>query len=58
MAPCRKNLYDNKTLNKPFCFPVHKTTLGKRKKLSYKRAKHTLTKLADACKLNKGVETP
>ena len=41
-AYCRRNSYDNKTLNKPFCFPLHKTTSGKRKKLSYKRAKtHT-----------------
>ena len=23
-AYCRKNLYENKTLNKPFCFPLHK----------------------------------
>ena len=52
-AYCRKNLYDNKTLSKPFCFPLHKTTLGKRKKLSYKCTKRTLTKPADACKLNK-----
>ena len=36
-AHCRKKLYDNKTLNKPFCFPLCKTTSGKRKKLSYKR---------------------
>ena len=36
-AYCRKNLHDNKPLNKPFCFPLYKTTLGKRKKLSYKR---------------------
>ena len=29
-AHCRKNLHDNKTLNKPFCFPLCKTTSGKK----------------------------
>lgn len=27
-AYCRKKLYDNKTLKKPFCFPLCKTTSG------------------------------
>ena len=55
-AYCRKNSYDNKTLNKPFCFPLYKTTLGKRKKLSYMCTKRTLTKPADVCKLKQGEE--
>ena len=38
-AHCRKKLHDNKTLNKPFCFPLCKTTSGKREKLSHKRTK-------------------
>ena len=47
-AYCRKYLHDNKTLKKPFCFPLHKTTSGKHKKLSYKRTK-TYTYKACLC---------
>ena len=53
-AHCRKKLYDNKTLNKPFCFPLCKTTSGEREKISHKRKNVHQTKPADACKLNKG----
>ena len=57
-AHCRKNLHDNKTLNKPFCFPLCKTTSGKCENISHKRKNVRQTKPADACKLNKGAETP
>ena len=50
----RKNLHDNKTLSKPFCFPLQKTTSGKRKKLSYKRATAHLQSLPMLASLNKG----
>ena len=53
-AYCRKKLYDNKTLNKPFCFPLQKTTSGKRKKLSYKRATAHLQSLPMLADLTKG----
>ena len=53
-AHCRKKLYDNKTLKKPFCFPLCKTTSDKRENISHKRKNVRPTKPADACKLNKG----
>ena len=55
-AHCRKKLHDNKTLNKPFCFPLCKTTSGKRENISHKRKNVRQTKPADACKLRKGAE--
>ena len=57
-AHCRKKLYDNKTLNKPFCFPLCKTTSGKRENDSHKRKSVRQTKPADARKLNKGDKFP
>ena len=53
-AHCRKKLHDNKTLNKPFCFPLCKTTSGERENISHKRKNVRQTKPANACKLNKG----
>ena len=53
-AYCRKNLYENKTLNKPFCFPLHKRLRANVRNYPTSVRKRTLTKPADACKLNKG----
>ena len=53
-AYCRKKLYDNKTLNKPFCFPLCKTTSGKCEKLSHKRANARLQSLPMIASLTKG----
>ena len=52
-AHCRKKLYDNKTLNKPFCFPLCKTTSGEGRisPTSVKmHAKQSLPMLADLTK--------
>ena len=57
-AYCRKNLYDNKTLSKPFRFPLCKTTSGKCENISHKRKNVRQTKPADACRLHKGDNFP
>ena len=57
-AYCRKKLYDNKTLNKPFCFPLCKTTSGKREKLSHKRTNTRLQSLPMLTSLTKGTNFP
>ena len=53
-AHCRKKLHDNKTLNKPFCFPLCKTTSGERENFPHKHtkmcAKQSLPKLASLAK--------
>ena len=53
-AHCRKKLHDNKTLNKPFCFPLCKTTSGKREKLSHKRTNVRLQSLQSRASQIKG----
>ena len=55
-AYCRKNLHDNKTLNKPFYFPLHKRLRANVRNYPTSVRKRTLIKPADACKLNKGVK--
>ena len=53
-AHCRKNLHDNKTLNKSFCFPLCKRLRANVRNYPTSVRKRTLTKPADACKLNEG----
>ena len=55
---CRKKLYDNKTLNKPFCFPLCKTTSGKRENISHKRKNVRQTKPAMLADFTQGTNFP